>query len=48
LTSTAGLYGGGGAGGGGSSGTGTSGAQGAVRIIWGSTRFYPTSNTVNY
>ena len=48
LTSTPGLYGGGGAGGGGSTGTGTSGAQGAVRIIWGSTRYYPTSNTVDY
>lgn len=43
----AGLYGGGG-GGGGNSSDGGAGAQGAVRIVWGSTRFYPTSNVVDF
>ena len=49
VTRSPGLYGGGGSGGSGGSGSlGGVGAQGAVRIIWGSTRYYPTSNTVDY
>ena len=44
-----GLYGGGGGGGGDTftADEGGAGGQGAVRIIWGSTRYYPTSNIAN-
>lgn len=51
ISGTGGLYGGGGGGGGAAgefNGQGGPGGQGAVRIIWGSTRYYPTSNTENY
>jgi hypothetical protein len=44
-----GIYGGGGGGQGGSTNTGGagSGGQGAVRIIWGAGRAYPSTNTAN-
>ena len=47
--STGGLYGGGGgaAGGGSTSANSGSGADGTVRIIWGSGRTYPSTNTAN-
>lgn len=43
-TNTGGLYGGGGRGAAGSENNGSSGAGGAVRIIWGSGRAYPSTN----
>jgi hypothetical protein len=46
----AGSYGGGGHGSGGPGATGTNigwGANGAVRVIWGTNRYYPSTNTAN-